>query len=50
IERAGIVDEFNAMKLLGLIGRTLFGQHCCPVKSVRVAVGLEHLPALRPGD
>ncbi len=48
IENAGIMDEFNAMKLLGLAGETLFCQHCCPIKSVRVAVPLEYLPALRP--
>ena len=48
IERAGILDEFNAMKLLGLAGETLFGEHCCPIKTVRVAVPLELVPALRP--
>jgi amidase len=48
IERAGILDEFNAMKFLGLAGRTLFGQHCCPVKTARVAVPLAYLPKLRP--
>ncbi len=49
IEDAGILDEFNAMKLLGLAGETLFGEHCCPVKTVRVAIPLEYIPALRPG-
>jgi len=44
---AGIVDEFNARKLLGLVGDTLFGQHCCPIKTVRVAVPLEYLPGLQ---
>ncbi|MGB2820229.1 MAG: acetamidase/formamidase family protein, partial [Phycisphaerae bacterium] len=48
IERAGILDEFNAMKLLGLAGETLFGEHCCPVKTVRVAIPLKLIPALRP--
>jgi len=43
------LDEFSAMKFLGLAGRTLFGQHCCPIKTVRVAVPLSYLPALRPG-
>jgi hypothetical protein len=38
------LDEFNAMKLLGLAGQTLFCQHCCLTKSVRVAVPLEYLP------
>ena len=47
LERAGVADEFNAMKLLGFIGETLFGQHCCPIKTVRVAVPLGPLPALR---
>ena len=48
IEGAGILDEFNAMKFLGLAGETLFGQHCCPVKCVRVAVPLAYAAALRP--
>lgn len=47
IADAGIMDPFNARKYLGLAGDTLFGQHCCPLKTVRVAVPLEHLPALR---
>jgi amidase len=47
IKRAGILDEFNAMKLLGLIGQTRFGQHCCPIKCVRVAVPLAYVPGLR---
>jgi amidase len=47
IERAGIMDEFSAMKFLGLAGATLFGQHCCKTKSVRVSVPLKYLPALR---
>ena len=47
LEAAGVLDEFNAMKLLGLAGETLFGQHCCPVKTVRVALPLEHVPQLR---
>ena len=46
IEAAGVLDEFNAMKFLGLAGDTLFGQHCCPIKSVRVAVPLRYLPGL----
>ena len=48
IERTGRLDEFNAMKLLGLAGETLFGQHCCPIRSVRVLLPLEHLPGLLP--
>ena len=47
---AGVLDEFNAMKLLGLAGETLFGQHCCPIKSVRVSLPLKYVPALRPGQ
>ncbi len=47
IERAGILDEFNAMKLLGLAADTLFGQHCCPTKTVRVSLPLKYAPALR---
>jgi len=47
IEAAGVLDEFNAMKLLGLAGETLFGQHCCPVKTVRVRLPLTYCPALR---
>jgi len=42
-----IPDELGARKLLGLAGRTLFGQHCCRIKTVRVAVPLEYLPGLR---
>jgi len=48
IETAGIMDEFNAMKLLGLAGETLFGEHCCPIKTVRVALPLRYVPGLRP--
>jgi len=48
IQQAGILDEYNAMKLLGLAGQTLFGQHCCPIKTVRVALPLRYVPALRP--
>jgi amidase len=48
IEHAGVLDEFQAMKFLGLTGQTLFGQHCCRIKTVRVAVPLTYLPALRP--
>ena len=50
VERAGVLDEFNAMKLLGLAGETLFGQHCCPIKSVRVSLPLEYLPGVGLGD
>jgi hypothetical protein len=50
LEGAGVLDEFNAMKFLGLAGETLFGQHCCPIKSVRVSVPLKYVPALRPGQ
>jgi len=46
LERAGVLDEFNAMKLLGLAGETLFGQHCCPIKSVRVSLPLKYAPPL----
>ncbi|MHC4715518.1 MAG: acetamidase/formamidase family protein [Planctomycetota bacterium] len=49
VERTGALDEFNAMKLLGLAGQTRFGQHCCPVKSVRVSLPLKYLPGLMPG-
>ena len=48
IEQAGIMDEFSAMKFLGLAGEALFGQYCCRVKTVRVAVPLAHVPALAP--
>jgi len=47
IEAAGALDEFNAMKLLGLVGQTRFGQHCCPIKTVRVVLPLKYVPALR---
>ena len=47
IEAAGVLDEFNAMKLLGLAGETLFGQHCCRTKTVRVSLPLKHVPALQ---
>jgi len=48
IAATGAIDEFNAMKFLGLAGETLFGQHCCPVKTVRVALPLSLIPSLRP--
>lgn len=48
IERAGIMDEFSAMKFLGLAGETLFGQHCCRIKTVRVSLPLKYVPALTP--
>ncbi len=47
-ERAGVMDEFSAMKFLGLAGETLFGEHCCPIKTVRVSVPVKYVPALRP--
>ena len=47
IERAGTMDEFDAMKFLGLAGQVRVGQHCCPTKSARVAVPLRYLPELR---
>jgi amidase len=50
LERAGVLDEFNAMKLLGLAGQTLFGQHCCRTKTVRVGLPLACAPALRWPD
>jgi len=50
LERAGVLDEFNAMKLLGLAAQTLFGQHCCRTKTVRVALPLGYAPALRLRD
>lgn len=43
VEKGTGLDEFNAQKILGFVGETLFGQHCCPIKSVRVAVPLEYL-------
>ncbi len=47
IVSAGIVeDDFSAGKLLGLAGETLFGQHCCRVKTVRVAADLSIFPGL----
>jgi len=48
IERAGIMDDFSAMKLLGLVGELRFGQQCCRTKSVRASVPLKYLPKLRP--
>lgn len=48
IAAAGVLEEFQAMKLLGLAGETLFGQHCCRTKTVRVALPLALVPALRP--
>jgi amidase len=48
IARSGAMDEFQAMKLLGLAGETLFGQHGCRTKTVRVAVPLALVPGLRP--
>jgi len=44
---ADILDEFTAMKFLGLAGQLRVGQQCCRTKSARVAVPLERLPALR---
>ena len=49
VRRATGLSEFNAMKFLGLAGDTLFGQHCCPIKTVRVRLPLRLVPALRPG-
>jgi hypothetical protein len=42
------MDEFTAMKFLGLAGQLRIGQQCCRTKSARVAVPLSYLPALRP--
>lgn len=47
IARTGVLDEFNARKFLGLAGDTLFGQHCCRIKTVRVAVPVRCVAALR---
>jgi len=48
LERAGILDEFAALKFLGLAGQLRIGQQCCRLKSARVAVPLRYVPALRP--
>ena len=50
ITRAGILDEFQAMKFLGLAGQLRIGQQCCPTKSARVAVPIRYLPGLRLGE
>lgn len=44
IAGTGRLDPFQTRKFLGLAGRTLFGQHCCEVKTVRVAVPLRYVP------
>jgi len=44
VERFAGLDEFNAMKLLGLAADTRFGQHCCPMKTVQVSISGEYLP------
>ena len=46
IGNTGVLSEFNARKFLGLAGETLFGQHCCPIKTVRVSVPTKYIPAL----
>lgn len=46
IAAAGLMDEFEATKFLGLAGQLRIGQQCCPTKSARVAVPLSLLPAL----
>ncbi len=48
IARTGVMDEFSAMKFLGLAGELRVGQNCCSVKSARVALPLRYLPTLRP--
>jgi len=48
IKKAAILDEFSAMKFLGLAGQLRVGQQCCRIKSARVAVPLRYVPALRP--
>ena len=40
-------DVFTARKFLGLAADTLFGQHCCPLKSVRVSIPLRFLRGLK---
>jgi len=47
IAASGAMSAFHARKFLGLAADTLFGQHCCPIKTVRVALPLEYLPDLR---
>lgn len=47
IANAGVMSAFDARKLLGLAGDTIFGQHCCPTKTVRVAIPLAYLLTLR---
>lgn len=47
IAGSGAMSAFHARKFLGLAADTLFGQHCCPIKTVRVALPLEFLPDLR---
>lgn len=47
IEKAGLLDEFSAMKFLGLAGDLRIGQACCRTKSARVSVPLSLLPTLR---
>jgi len=49
VDEATDLDDYNAMKLLGFVGDTLFGQHCCPIKTVRVAVPLKYLPGCVSG-
>ena len=43
----GTMNAFHARKFLGLAADTLIGQHCCPIKTVRVALDLQHLPGLQ---
>ncbi|MBT4496669.1 MAG: acetamidase [Gemmatimonadetes bacterium] len=47
IASAGAMSAFHARKFLGLAADTFFGQHCCPIKTVRVALPLNYLPELR---
>ena len=47
IAASGSMSAFHARKFLGLAADTLFGQHCCPIKTVRVALPLAYLPGLR---
>ena len=49
VARVTGLDDFAATKLLGLAGQTRFGQHCCRIKTVRVAMPLELVPGLRAG-
>ena len=46
IVKTGALDAYNAMKFLGLAADTLFGQHCCRIKTVRISLPMRHIPGL----